>query len=61
MEIHRRFLGVAESPFAAYLSLQCALMRRHVARGGTAEDWCVRLAPAFRRRHAPILLERGGR
>jgi hypothetical protein len=45
------------SRFAAYTALQCALMRRHLARGGTAEDFCIRLAPVFHRRYAPVFLE----
>jgi hypothetical protein len=57
MEIARRYLQTSPSGFQAYVSLQCALMRRHVARGGTMEDFCLRLAPAFHRRYAALLLE----
>jgi hypothetical protein len=57
MEIARRYLQASPSGFQAYVSLQCALMRRHVARGGTMEDFCLRLAPAFHRRYAALLLE----
>lgn len=56
METARRFVGTTPSRFAAYLALQCALMRRFVARGGTPEEFCTRLAPAFHRRYAPLLL-----
>jgi hypothetical protein len=56
METARSFLMVTPSRFAAYLALQCALMRRFVARGGTPEEFCVRLAPAFHRRYAPLLI-----
>lgn len=59
METARRFLADSPSRLGAYLGLQCALMRRYVARGGTPEDFCVRLAPAFHRRYAPLLLEAG--
>jgi hypothetical protein len=31
-------------------------MRRYLARGGTAEDFCERLAPIFHRRYAAVLL-----
>jgi hypothetical protein len=54
MEITRRYLGRGASPLAAYLALQCALMRRFVAGGGTREEFCARLAPAYRRRFAPL-------
>jgi hypothetical protein len=50
-------LDRADSPLAAYNALQVALMRRFVARGGTVELWCVRLAPAFRRRYGWMLEE----
>lgn len=59
MEVARRFVESCPSRFAAYTALQCALMRRHLARGGTAEDFCLRLAPVFHRRYAPVLLEGG--
>lgn len=57
MEITRRFLDTSPTRFAAYLALQCALMSRFVARGGTDEEFCRRLAPAFHRRYAPVLLD----
>jgi len=56
MEVARRFLNEHRGGSAAYLALQLALMRRYVARGGTAEDFCAILAPAFRRRWGPVLL-----
>lgn len=55
MELARRFIAMQPSPFGAYLALQRALMARHMARGGTQEDFCLRLAPAFRRRYAYLL------
>ena len=60
MEIIRQFVAGHRTGFAAYLALEIALMRRYVARGGTPEEFCTRLAPAFRRRFAPVLLERHG-
>lgn len=57
MEIARRYIARYPTPLAAYLALQCALMRRYLARGGTEEELCARLAPAFHRRYAPLLLE----
>lgn len=57
MEIARRYLDTRRTRFDAYLALQCALMRRYIARGGTAEDFCERLAPVFHRRYASLLLD----
>lgn len=56
MEIMRRHVAMQPTRFAAYLALQCALMRRFLARGGTAEEFCERLAPIFHRRYAAMLL-----
>jgi hypothetical protein len=61
MEILRRYLETSPTQFEAYVALQCALMRRFVNRGGTTEDFCERLAPAFHRRYAPVLLDPGSR
>jgi hypothetical protein len=47
------------SGFAAYMSLQKALMSRWVAQGGTEESWCSRLAPLFRARYAVLIEELG--
>lgn len=60
MEIVRRYMAGYATGFAAYLALEAALMRRYVARGGSEEEFCERLAPAFRRRFAPVLLESAG-
>jgi len=56
MELGRTFLDRYGAGFEAYLALQCALLRRYVAAGGSAEDFCSRLAPVFRARWGPILL-----
>ena len=56
MEIARKYVESSPTRFAAYVALQCALMRRFLARGGTTEDFCARLAPAFHRRYGPVLL-----
>lgn len=61
METARRFIAHSPTRFGAYVALQCALMQRFIARGGTPEEFCVRLAPAFRRRYAPLLLEADSR
>jgi hypothetical protein len=60
METMRRFVETHQTGFSAYLALQCALMQRFVARGGTTEEFCVRLAPVFHRKYAPLLLDGGG-
>jgi hypothetical protein len=57
MEIARPYLARSKSRFHAYLALQRALMNRYLARGGSVDDFCTRLAPAFRRRWARMLLE----
>lgn len=58
MEVARRYLEEYPTRFAAYTALQCALMRCWMARGGTQEEFVLRLAPAFHRRYAPVLLDR---
>lgn len=55
MEIMRRHMATQPTRLAAYLALQCALMRRFLARGGTAEEFCERLAPIYHRRYAPLI------
>jgi hypothetical protein len=57
MEIARPYLARSRSRFQAYLALQAALMNRYLARGGSPEEFCRRLAPAFRRRWARMLHE----
>ena len=61
MEIMRRHIATQPTPLAAYLALQSALMRRFLARGGTAEEFCERLAPTYHRRYAPLVLGEMGR
>jgi hypothetical protein len=60
MEIMRRHIATQPTRLAAYLALQCALMRRFLARGGTAEEFCERLAPIYHRRYAPIIFGDAG-
>jgi hypothetical protein len=48
-----------DSGFGAYMRLQQALLLRWVARGGTEETWCERMAPVFRVRYG-ALIEEGG-
>lgn len=56
MEILRRHVSAQPTRYAAYVALQVALMRRFLARGGTLEEFCARLAPIFHRRFGPALL-----
>lgn len=56
MELIRKYAARHPTGLAAYLALEVALMRRFVARGGTEEEFCRRLAAAFHRRYAPALL-----
>lgn len=60
METARRFIEANQTGFCAYLALQCALMRRYIAQGGTQEGFCDRLAPVFHRKYAPLLLNGTG-
>lgn len=46
------YLARCGNGFEAYMALQRALITRWVARGGTEESWCERMAPHFRRRYA---------
>jgi hypothetical protein len=55
MELTRRYLAMYPTRFAAYVALEVALMRRFVATGGTEEEFCRRLAPAFARRYGFLL------
>jgi hypothetical protein len=55
MELTGRYLAMHPTRFAAYLALEVALMRRFVAIGGTEEEFCRRLAPAFARRYGFLL------
>ncbi|MBX6366321.1 MAG: hypothetical protein IRZ00_20950 [Gemmatimonadetes bacterium] len=61
MILAQRFLELNGDPFAAYMALQRALLARYVSRGGTVEQWCERLAPAFQRRYASMLTVAAGR
>ena len=40
---------------ARYLAMQRALMRRFIARGGSAEEFCARIAPVFRRKYGALM------
>jgi hypothetical protein len=59
MTLAASFLARQRTAFGAYVALQRALMQHHIARGGTAEDFCRRLAPVFRLRYGALLLEGG--
>lgn len=48
------YLARFGSGFEAYMALQRALIVRWVARGGTEQSWCDRLAPLFRQRYARL-------
>ena len=58
MILAQLYLARHESPFAAYMALQRALLEQYVARGGSEEAWCERMAPVFRRRYDGLV--RGG-
>lgn len=52
MILVQQYLAKHQSPFAAYMALQRALMMHYLSKGGTEEIWCQRIAPTFRRRYA---------
>jgi hypothetical protein len=55
VEIARCVAARYSSHLTAHLALRCTSMRHYVARGGTEEDFCPRLAPAFRHQYAKRL------
>jgi hypothetical protein len=57
MILAQRFLARYETPFAAYMALQRALLVHYLSRGGTEERWCAEIAPLFRRRYQPAFAE----
>jgi len=54
MDTARWYLSRYPSPYAAYIAMQCAFMKRYVARGGTEEDFCSHLGAAYRRKYGPV-------
>lgn len=56
MELLRTFCDTEPLTLARYLTMQRALMRRFIARGGTEEEFCARLAPVFRRKYGALLV-----
>ncbi len=57
MELARRVAETYPPGLTGYLAFQCALMQRFMNRGGTAEEFCCRLAPVFHRKYAPLFLD----
>ncbi len=55
------YLTQHASRLSAYNNLQRRLMRRFLGRGGSLEDWCTRIAPAFRARYGWMLAEQDAR
>lgn len=53
MILAEKYLARHETPFAAYMALQRALLLHYMSRGGTEERWCERIAPIFQRRYSP--------
>lgn len=51
----QEYLERYPNSFEAYMALQRVLLRRYVVRGGSEEEWCARIAPAFRRRYARLV------
>ena len=55
MILAQKYLARYETPFAAYMALQRALMLHYLSRGGTEQNWCERIAPIFHRRYERML------
>ena len=55
MILAQKYLARYETPFAAYMALQRALMLHYLSRGGTEQNWCERIAPLFHRRYERML------
>lgn len=49
------YLARCGSGFEAYMALQRALIARWIARGGTEQSWCERMAPLYRRRYEMLV------
>lgn len=49
------YMARCSSGYVAYMTLQRALLNRWVARGGTEESWCARMAPVFRARYGGLV------
>ena len=56
MILAQKYLARYETPFAAYMALQRALMMLYLSRGGSEREWCERIAPLFHRRYEKMLL-----
>ena len=54
MILAQQYMARHQTPFAAYMALQRALLFHFLVRGGTPEQWCRQLAPAFNRRYGPV-------
>ena len=54
MILAQKYLARYETPFAAYMALQRALLMHYLSRGGTEQNWCERMAPKFRARYQPV-------
>ena len=55
MILAQKYLARYETPFAAYMALQRALMLHYLSRGGSEQMWCERIAPLFHRRYEQML------
>lgn len=61
MILAQKYLARYETPFAAYMALQRALLLHYLNCGGTEERWCQQIAPIFRRRYQPVFAAAGAR
>ena len=55
MILAQKYLARYETPFAAYMALQRALLLHYLSCGGTEERWCADMAPVFHERYKELL------
>lgn len=55
MILAQKYLARHQTPFAAYMALQRALLMHFLSRGGTEERWCECMAPIFHERYKELL------
>jgi hypothetical protein len=57
MILAQKYLARYETPFAAYMALQRALMMHYLKLGGSEERWCDQIAPVFHKRYQGVFAQ----
>lgn len=55
MILAQKYLARYNTPFAAYMALQRALLIHYLTQGGSEERWCSHIAPHFHRRYQGMI------